>query len=718
MMTANDIITLKQMGVQGAIAMHGPHNYYAEGFVLPHDRIPRKAVVELTYHFSPAILSHKGSIRVFVNGTTVGLINAPQKPQADGEYAFVTLNVPADVLTRNNEINFEFTGGMLLQVDSKAKSVVLANIGDSSRILMSGDSVPLKTDLGLLPLPFFDPDMQTTTTIPFVFLSQPTPETLKAAAVVASWFGIQTSAKPIHFTVAVGRIPLGNVVVFANQSAANQSSGLASLLKLPPSGASLSIRANPSDPEGSALVLGGDDDAQLLLTARSLALMNVAHPKPGEVVPLLGDSVRLADFPLPVARQPDDAPRWLNTKNLISLWSYSSEQAMQSNGSQPIPVYFRVPPDLYYGETQNLDLRMSYRYNARPLADGSALRMFINGSLISEAPLPPGTDFTDRGRTVLLPVAEMRPFGNTFLFNFDFIPAHPGDDGQDAAQRLQGAILRNSALDIRGLDHWARMPNLELFANAGFPFTRKADLADTTIVMPTDPTSNEITLLLYLMSHCGMQTGYPVLRVEIAGPDAVMTGNQDYLILGGTDDQPAFTPIEPSLPVTLDADGVHVKDAGSYLRGLQKWWSQKMGWLNKLRGAEPESQPSNVGGAPDLMIEGIQSPYYAGRSIVVVSLRNDDAVEEFADVFLERSQSSDIAHSVSLLRNQKFTSYAMQAATYHVGYISQYALLRLWLVEHFWILLGLVTLLSLWMASWIRDYLQWQAASRLAVDKV
>ena len=143
-------------------------------------------------------------------------------------------------------------------------------------------------------------------------------------------------------------------------------------------------------------MLAGDDDTQLLLAARSLALMTVAHPGPGETVPSLGDSVRLGDFPLPAPRQPDDAPRWLNTQNLISLWSYSSEQAMQSNGSSPIPVYFRVPPDLYYGETQNLNLRMNYRYNARPLATGSALRMFVNGSLINEAPLPPGQDFQDR----------------------------------------------------------------------------------------------------------------------------------------------------------------------------------------------------------------------------------------------------------------------------------------------------------------------------------
>jgi len=704
--TADDRISLKDMGVLGTIGMHGPHSYYSEGFVLPHDRIPRHAAIEITYHFSSAILPHTGTIAVMVNGSPVGVIQAPEQPQKDGDYGYVSMNVPADILTRNNELTFEFTGGTALQLDTNAKSAVLASIGDTSRVLVAGDRVPLKTDLGLLPLPFFDPDLQTTTTIPFAFLTPPTPQMLQAAAIVASWFGIQTSSKPVHFTVSVGRIPVGNVIVFANQS-----SSLASLLNLPAGGPSLNMRPNPSDTQGNTLVLAGDDDSQILLAARSLALMTIAHPGPGATAPQLGESVRLGDFPLPEPRKPDDAPRWLTTEKLTSLWSYSSEQAMQSNGSTPIPVYFRVPPDLYYGETQNLNLRIASRYNAGAVAAGSALRMYLNGSLVNEAPLPPGQGFAEKQRNVLLPAAEMRPFGNTFLFNFDFIPSNPNYIGQDPAQALKGAILQNSALDIRGLDHWARMPNLELFANAGFPFTRKADLADTTIVVPMQPTENEIALLLYLMSHCGMQTGYPVLRVNIAGPDAVMRGDQDYLILGGVDDQPAFAPISSALPVTLDASGVHLQQQSNYLSRLNKLLQKYM------PSSTPENLPSNMGGAPSLMMEGIESPFYPGRSIVVVSLRNDDAVEEFADVFLARSQSSDISHSVSLLLNRHFTSYAMESSAYHVGYISKYSLMRIWMAEHFWVLLCVVILLNLVIAAWIRDYLAWLASTRLQIGR-
>ncbi len=66
----------------------------------------------------------------------------------------------------------------------------------------------------------------------------------------------------------------------------------------------------------------------------------------------------------------------------------------------------------------------------------------------------------------------------------------------------------------------AVLPNLEIFANAGYPFTRKADLSDTAVVLPDIPSTDEIELFLTLMGHFGAQTGYPVLNVTVTNPKA------------------------------------------------------------------------------------------------------------------------------------------------------------------------------------------------------
>ncbi len=701
---ASDMVTLKDMGIDRAIEMRGPHSFYSVGFVLSNSRIPRRGQINLTYHFSPEALAPNTSIDVRLNNTTIGHIVAPGKPQQTGEYGFVTFPVPAELLIRSNQLTFEFIGGGRPQSDGQDRAPALALIGASSTVLVVGDRVAMKRDLSLLPLPLFDADLQTATTIPFVFLKPPDPRTLQAAAVVASWLGTLQSAQPIRFSVSVGAIPPGNVIVFSNHSA-----DLPSELGIPQGSASLNLKSNPSDPDGTALVLAGDDDDQLLTAARSLALFKTTPPQPGVAVPELGDSARIGAFDLPPMRKPDDAPRWLSTGNLRSLAVDNSAASLRSTGSRSIPIYFRLPPDIYYGENQNLDLGLSYRYNALPVAQGSAMRVFINGVLVNDAPLPPGTDFADRKRAILLPVERLRPFGNTLLVNFDFVPANPSGN-LDPAQTLQGEVLRNTALDIRNLPHWAAMPNLELFANAGFPFTRLADLSATTIVMPAAPNPKEITLLLYLMSHFGSQTGYPSLRVEVDGPDAAMRVGRDYLMLGNIADQPAFSSIESALPVTLDSDGVHVKQTSYAFSGVQALW-------RRLTNQTTDDQmPNNVDGLPDMIIEGVESPTFPGRSIVVLALREDDAVDTFTNVFLERSQSSDIQQTVSLLRGSAFQSYAVPTSTYHVGYISNYALMRLWLAQKFWLLLLVVTAFCFLIAVWTRDYLAFVATGRLRAE--
>ncbi len=699
---ANTKITFKDMGVQSTMDLRGPHSFQSVGFVLGHSRVPRQAMLNLTYHFSSVLAPRHGSIRVSLNNTPIALITALSRSQAESEFAFAALPIPAELLIRNNELTFEFTGEAAVSHDSKAKPVVLANIGATSTLLIAGVHIPIKNELSLLPLPFFDADLQTPTTIPFVFLASPTPQMLQAAGVVASWLGTLGKGTPVRFSVSIGDIPAGNAILIADGVSPEKSSE-----PQMPAGSSLSLRANPSDPEGTLLIVSGGNETELLNAARSLSLMKVANPNSGNSSGLLGDTVHVGDFQLPAARKIDDAPRWLMTDRLTSLWTLASEQALQSDGSRPLPVYFRAPPDLYYGETQNVNLRLTYRYNALPIAAGSALRVYLNSTLLNEAPLSPGNDFADRQRSVFVPTAGVRPFGNTLNFSFDFIPLNPDSSSQDPTAKLAGAILENSFVDLRGVAHWASMPNLELFANAGFPFTRKADLEDTVVVLPAAPTAKEITLFLYLMSHCGTQTGYPSLRVEVAGPDVVMRGDRDYLVLGGVSDQPALTALEAYLPVTLDENGVHLKRITSVVSQVLAYWRRFNGEFIQ------RPQPSNQGGRPDLILEGLQSPFFPGRSIVLVDVRNEAAIDSFADVFLDRSQSSDISQTVSLFRGGTLSSYTLDTSFYHVGSISKYSLMRIWCAQYFWMLLGVMTLASVVLATYLRDHLDLMIKERL-----
>src|SRR5450432_677553 len=164
------------------------------------------------------------------------------------------------------------------------------------------------------------------------------------------------------------------------------------------------------------------------------------------------------------------------------------------------------------------------------------MQVKANDTYLGSVPLIPGTEANKVVKTeVSVPVVNLRPFSNSLSFDLTFQLLKKGNCQDTTPINFIGSILRDSFIDLRGFSHWAAMPNLELFANAGFPFTRYADLGQTTVVLPTDPTTSEIELYLTLMGHFGAQTGYPALRVTVADADAMKQGaDRDFLVLGTT----------------------------------------------------------------------------------------------------------------------------------------------------------------------------------------
>ncbi|WP_419806671.1 UDP-forming cellulose synthase catalytic subunit [Terriglobus sp.] len=700
-------IAFKDLGIVSTADLRGPHGFYSVHFTLPYTDIPRSASLLLSSRFSSELRAGSGHIQIRLNDTSVGELHAPTANQPEHQFVVTRILLPAELLIRDNDLSFEFDG----QPRSSSREVpVLAELGASSRIELTADPLPFHSDISLLPLPLFDSDVPISETITFAFPRQPDTATLQAAGVLASWFGILSSAKPVRFAVVVGQVPAGNAVVFATSAET-----LPSPLNVP-HGASLQIVPNPKDSNKSLLILGGDTSADLLTAARTLSMRKGGHLISGQTPASQGTMEHLDAFSLPEKRKPDDAPRWLPTDRLVSLATYSPQPFLQGDGSRPLPVYFRVAPDSFYGEAQNLALHTRFRYNGQAIAPGSALRIVLNGELVNEAPLSPGTGDVVGRRQALLPLANMRPFANTLLFKFDFLPLRrPGMTSEASLHGLQGTILRETTLDLREVNHYAALPDLQLFSNAGFPFTRFADLGESTVVLAHQASAAEIALFLQLMEHCGRQTGYPVLRVEVAAPEEMTRSDRDYLVLGTSMNQPAFAALDSVLPLMLSQDGVRLRESSSNEGNLAGIWRNITSRAYSLLGiADDRKQLPSATTPADVAIEGIESPYGSGHSLVAVILRDDSAEAAFADRFINTDQSSEISDAVSLLRDGRFQSYSASATSYHVGSISKYMVIRIWLTQQFWLLtVGLFTA-SLILARGARSWLDYHSGRRLA----
>jgi cellulose synthase (UDP-forming) len=125
-------------------------------------------------------------LRVNLNDNTIATLLPPAA--TEGKNGFVSMDVPVPdaLLVRNNSITFEFTGSGVMQREDEARAQILCRISQASTLEVSGDRLRLQNDLSKLPLPIFDTDLQTVTTVPFVFLSKPSTRMLEAAGAVAS----------------------------------------------------------------------------------------------------------------------------------------------------------------------------------------------------------------------------------------------------------------------------------------------------------------------------------------------------------------------------------------------------------------------------------------------------------------------------------------------------------------------------------------------------
>ncbi len=728
--TFDNIFSLADVGVPDTIVLRGVDAYHSVYFSVPQTQVVKTATMKLRYHFSPGLLPELSHLKVSLNGTLFATLPVVIPPTFTGtmdndlssqqkigsQNALVatrnennalleaTLTLPAEMLVHDNELTFEFIGHYTLKCEDPSHSTLWSHVDSNSSIELAGSLLPLQNDLKLLPLPFYDVAVNLHPSVPIVFLNQPSNKGLQAGGIVASWFGILTDYRPVRFPVTFGSIPAGNAIVISENTA-----GLPAEMNLPGgNGPTIAMRANPSDPYSKVLIISGDNPDDLLVAAKVLTTQMSMLAGPDQRVSIVKSIKKL---------EPDDAPRWLRTDRITNIGEIAQQGDLQGDGSVPVGIYSRLPPDLYYSDKQNLAFQMNYRYNAIPLANESTLQVYMNGAYVSSTPMPHVDKASNDLSTVIpVPVVDMRPFSNSMMLKFVFQIAKKGFCQDTAPLNLQGAIRKDSYLDIRDIPHWATLPNLEIFSNAGYPFTRMADLSDTSVVLADTPGPEEIEMFLTFMGHFGAQTGYPVLNVTVTDPDGMKANSQkDYFVMGTVDDvSGAISKVSDTLPVKMRGGangGLQVEDTQGFFAFPHAWW--------KVRSSDhvESGKLETAGGFPDALIEGVQWPRNSGRSVVLVALRDKSVVPNFLQVFLKQSQSSDISQSVSVLNGTRFASYRIGAEVYHVGYLNWWIRLKLLASEFPWLVVAVGVLLCFLAAALIRASLRRHARRRLQVNE-
>jgi len=665
----------KSITLRGAGASQ---NFY---FAVPVTKVISSATLELQYS-TPMLLPNEAALELTLNGTPAGQIKL-----ASGSRVEATVTLPTDLLTSDNALSLKLAG---VCVDCPDESTPWIRIDPNSLLRLSGTKLPIANDLALLPLPFFDPAGQRPWSLPVIFADRPDINALTAASIVASWFGVFSDVRGVRFSVRVGELPEGNAVVLAVRN-----SPLAASLGLPSSpGAVLAIRDNPHDPYGKLLILTGDSTKDLLVAARALVTRNnyQAHV----------DAAYVSNPALP-ARNEYDAPRWLKASHPAAIGAYTTAEHLELHGSGSINIYFRLPPDLFLRARQSVPLLLKYAYAGVSPDSKAILHVRLNDKDIDSIALPATAGRLEQTELLRLPTSRLQAYVNTLTVDFDF------GRGAHKNSRLYAAVRPDSLLDLQGIPHSVMLPRLELFADAGYPFTEWPDLGRAAVIVPTEPAIADFETLLDMVAFFGAQTGCPGTALAIVNSDDVATvAEKDLILLGNPATQPLLSDWAGSMPLGLFKDGMRINERPAPDRLLNPEWAFRVEDRAKL--AELATSPQSI----EFVAEGFVSPLREDRSVVALFLTDPSKQEAVESLFMPAVRQGPVYGGVAIAQNGAFQSFLLGVKAFQSGNLDPYGQTLVFLIENYWLIPLMVVLLASLFGAWVRRSVERVAQRRLA----
>ncbi|WP_160105502.1 cellulose biosynthesis cyclic di-GMP-binding regulatory protein BcsB [Pseudomonas izuensis] len=609
-------VSLKQLGRNYPMSLHGVESTDSVNFDVRADSIVTGAKLKLQYTYSPALLADLSQINVIVNDEVAASLPLPKENAGQLQSQVVT--IPAHLITEFNRLSLQFVGHYTMGCEDPQHSSLWAKISNATELSIEVSPLALPNDLSIMPLPFFDRRDARTLSLPFVFAGAPDNTALEAAGALSSWFGAQASYRGATFSTRFNQIPAsGNAVVMLSGPDALQLGAL----NLPAAkGPTLTVMTNPNDANGKLLVITGRDTRELKTAVTALVLGSQA---------LSGSSVVIDRLDTVQPRKPYDAPNWLPSDRPVKLGELLPAKQFNVSGYNPgdITVPLNFPPDLFTWRDEGAPLNLKYRYTPQEKSTNSSFIVSFNDGLIQSQNLLSqdkldsgvlsalkGNDTLGRETRVRLPLNSVALQSRLQLrYMFDYIKQ--GECGDIIIDNMRGSVDPESTLDLSGYDHFMAMPNLGVFKDAGFPFTRLADLSQTAVVLPDNAGAPELDAYLTVLGRFGQSTGYPATGVLVTQAAQVQAAaDKDLLVLASGTNQPLLAQWADHLPAT-DAGGqqsFHLSDLPMRIRD----------WISP----DPDANQRKArlamafsGGERSTYLTGFESPLKSGRSVVVIA---------------------------------------------------------------------------------------------------
>lgn len=685
--TFDSAVSFRDAGRAAGLSLRGREATAAFDFSIPVAQLATEARLDLRYRLAPALNPEASRLEVQLNGSPAGAVLL--KPSSTDEPEVATLTLPAELLTANNQIQFH----LLAQCEdcsTKDERRLITQLEASSAIVYSGAILPVPNRLELLPQLFFDPAAQAVTRIGVHFSAPPSREMLTAAGVAVSWFGIQAERVATEFHVSIGEPPPGNMIWIADRS-----KGELAALRCPlPEGQGVAICPHPADPSAKILVIFGDSGTEALQATRAFVSVKGLKGESFSAVP--SSPARLAPY---------EAPRWLRAGTSVRFAQFSSSDQFRVAGAGSTKLYFRLPPDLHFATRSMVPLRTAFRWRRIPPATPAKLRVSLNGTLVARRSYREPKAGELIHETLQVSVSALYP-RNTLTFELEY-PELP------ASVNPEFEIDTDSTLDLRGVEHFTEMPRLDLFAKAGFPFTRRADLAETAIALSANASPAQMSLALNAVAFLSSQTGSPATWISFINTREIeRSQGKDILMIGTPQDQFDLQTKTAAVPLLFQDGSFRLTEPKQiYNRYFANPWFG-YGWeraqISQFLGRE---------GSVQAVLQGAELAAEHDRSLVQLLAASDADAFGIFPAIEAAAATDDIFGNVSLQRAGNYQSFRLTDGAGSSGNLGLLRSFDHWMTKNLLFIPFLVLLCVLPLAPMIETFVERRRKARLQYNE-
>jgi hypothetical protein len=652
----------------------------AVNFGIRADQLVSGGTLHLRITASPALLQDLSHIRVTLNNQTVAAVPLTK---ADAGHP-VERAIPLDprYFSDFNHIQLDLIAHYTAECEDPQHSSLWVKVSADSDVTLDVRPLELRDELALLPAPFFDAHDNRGLVLPVVFGAHAPREVLRSAGIAASWFGMLADYRGARFPVSFDTFPAQHALVFATND--SRPAGLTLPAVTAPT---VSIIDNPADSTLKLLVFQGKDAAQLRQAVEGLVLGN----------PVLSGSSATIEAVSYRRRAAYDAPRWLKSDRPVRLGELIDDPGQlegQGVAPQPMAINLRLPPDLFTWNKAGVPVDVHYRYTAPAERDNSVLTVSVNNQLLRSYRLLPESESEASGRLlvpllqsdsarqsrgILIPAFQLAS-DNQMVFQFSMDFHREANCKQIFIDNTREAIDPDSTVDVSGFAHYTALPNLALFANSGFPFTRYADLAETAFVLPDAGDTSALEEMYFLLGRMGRQTGAAALAYRVLdAKDALAARDLDLIVLSGSGSDGLLQQWKKGLPLTLTQLGLDY-------RALAPVAPSVAGPRRAAAAADepPQVQIQATGALAALV--GFESPLTGGRSVVALLGRDAAAAHALVAALDDNARVPLIRGELAVIRNSDVRSFE-GAGFYYVGSLPFWQWFWFHFSQHAWLLI-------------------------------